>query len=410
MAVDVVVVGGGVAGAALAGRLAEAGPTVQVLEREASFTDRVRGEAMAPWGFAEAAALGLADVVLSTADASVGTKLELYDEGLPADRAEARALRLSTLLPGVPGMVSVGHPELRQTLLSHAESCGAAVTRAVDEVTVLPGERPDVRFRAGGAHIELSCRLVVVADGKDSPTRRHLGIGMHQTDARVTLAGIVVDDAGVWDRSVVVMGIEGDAKFFIQPRGSGRVPLYLAHPVAERARYHGPGRQQRFLDAFRFDCVPGSEELAAGSVVGPCAEFPMTDGSAHQLTAPGVALAGDAAGWSDPIIGQGLSVAFRDARVLSDVLLASSDWSEGQLASYRDERTERMRRLRYVSALASLLDLHGVPDRVTRQARVLQRVANLPHPAQARACALLGVSAAPAEAFEPSNLTNLALV
>lgn len=86
----------------------------------------------------------------------------------------------------------------------------------------------------------------------------------------------------------------------------------------------------------------------------------MTDAWADQLSAPGVVLAGDAAGWSDPVIGQGLSVAFRDARVLSDLLIASSDWSVQQLAGYRDERTERMRRLRYVSALASLLDLHGV--------------------------------------------------
>jgi 2-polyprenyl-6-methoxyphenol hydroxylase-like FAD-dependent oxidoreductase len=408
--VDVVVVGGGVAGAALAGRLAGAGCAVQVLERETSFTDRVRGEAMVPWGFAEAAALGLADVVLAAKDASVATKLVPYDEGLPATQAEAMALPLSAVVPGAPGMVCVGHPELREALLSHAETCGAVVTRGVDGVTVVPGERPVVTYVSGGADVELTCRLVVVVDGKDSPTRRQLGIGMHQTAPRVTLAGIVVDDGGVWDRSVVVLGIEGDTKFFIQPRGGGRVRLYLAHPLGERGRYHGPGRQQRFLDAFRFDCVPGSEHLAASPAVGPCAEFPMTDGWAERLTAQGVVLAGDAAGWSDPIIGQGLSVAFRDARVLSDLLVASNDWSEQQLAGYCDERTERMRRLRYVSALASLLDLHGVPDRQVRRARVMQRVADMPNLVQAQACALLGAQAAPAEAFEPSNLTNLALV
>ena len=65
MDVDVVVVGGGVAGSALAVRLAAAGRRVSILERDGEFVDRVRGEARVPWGFAEAAALDLADVLLA---------------------------------------------------------------------------------------------------------------------------------------------------------------------------------------------------------------------------------------------------------------------------------------------------------------------------------------------------------
>ena len=40
----------------------------------------------------------------------------------------------------------------------------------------------------------------------------------------------------------------------------------------------------------------------------------------------GVALLGDAAAASDPTHGQGLSLTLRDARVLRDHLLRSSDW------------------------------------------------------------------------------------
>jgi len=56
---DVITVGGGLGGAALAKMLAENGLRVLVTEREVEFKDRIRGETMAPWGVAEAQNLGL---------------------------------------------------------------------------------------------------------------------------------------------------------------------------------------------------------------------------------------------------------------------------------------------------------------------------------------------------------------
>ena len=47
---DVVTVGGGLGGAALAKVLAENGVRALVVERETAFKDRVRGERIAPWG------------------------------------------------------------------------------------------------------------------------------------------------------------------------------------------------------------------------------------------------------------------------------------------------------------------------------------------------------------------------
>ncbi|HZP43387.1 MAG TPA: FAD-dependent monooxygenase [Candidatus Binatia bacterium] len=53
---DVIAVGGGLGGAALARALAVRGVRVLVLERERQFRGRVRGEWIAPWGAAEARA------------------------------------------------------------------------------------------------------------------------------------------------------------------------------------------------------------------------------------------------------------------------------------------------------------------------------------------------------------------
>ena len=56
---DVVIVGGGIAGGALAAVLARGGVAVAVLERDPVPIDRVRGEFMALWGVAELQRLGL---------------------------------------------------------------------------------------------------------------------------------------------------------------------------------------------------------------------------------------------------------------------------------------------------------------------------------------------------------------
>ncbi len=51
---------------ALAIAMARSGARVLVLEKETKFRDRVRGEAVAPSGVAEARELGIADVLVRT--------------------------------------------------------------------------------------------------------------------------------------------------------------------------------------------------------------------------------------------------------------------------------------------------------------------------------------------------------
>ena len=63
-ATDVVIVGGGIGGSALAAALAGDGLDVVALEASEVYEDRVRGETMQPWGVAEARELGVEKVLL----------------------------------------------------------------------------------------------------------------------------------------------------------------------------------------------------------------------------------------------------------------------------------------------------------------------------------------------------------
>jgi hypothetical protein len=59
---------------------------------------------------------------------------------------------------------------------------------------------------------------------------------------------------------------------------------------------------------------------------------------------------------NDPIIGLGLSITYRDVRIVSELLAGSEDWSPALFAPYAEERRERMRRLRFVAGITSDLD------------------------------------------------------
>ncbi len=71
--------------------------------------------------------------------------------------------------------------------------------------------------------------------------------------------------------------------------------------------------------------------------------------------ADGVVLLGDAGGYDDPVDGQGLSLALRDVRQLSGLLLASGDWTPATLRHYGEQRAERLRRMRRVSTTFAAL-------------------------------------------------------
>lgn len=78
-AADVVVVGEGVAGGALATVLARGGLDVVVLERQTAYRDKVRGEVFLPWGAEEVRALGLEQVLLD-AGGGYATRLGRFEE------------------------------------------------------------------------------------------------------------------------------------------------------------------------------------------------------------------------------------------------------------------------------------------------------------------------------------------
>ena len=397
--VDVVIVGAGIGGGALATVLARAGKRVLVLEKSTEYRDRVRGEWIAPWGVAELKELGLYDEFIA-AGAHHLSKHISYGDGIDPAAAEAAALDIAALVPGVPGPLCIGHPASCNLLHDAAVASGATVLRDVTDIVSLAfGASPSVTYRHAGAEHTATCRIVVGADGRGSIVRRAAGIELHSDPNHHLFSGMLIEGADGFPEDTQVIGAEGDVHYLAFPQGNGRIRLYLGYSSDQPQRLAGEGGQQAFLDAFRLKSLPGSEHLANARPAGPCNSYPNQDTWTDEPYAEGVVLIGDAAGYNDPIIGQGLSITYRDVRTVRDVLLGD-DWSPAAFAPYGEERRERMRRLRFTATLQSRLENEFGEEAEARRKRAHERRAADPMLMLPALATMLGPEKIPSAAFE----------
>jgi menaquinone-9 beta-reductase len=318
----------------------------------------------------EARNLGVEQVLLD-AGAHVTPAWKQYAEGVD----EPVMLPVSMMIEGIPGTLNMRHPDACQSLIDAAAAAGSTVVRGVHDVQMSAG--PDVSItyssgRAGEAH----ARLVVGADGRSSTVRRQAGISLQRDDPVSYIAGLLVDGlAGIPDDHDVTVG-EGDLLLLMFHQGSGRARLYVCMGRSGQRRFAGPDAVARFLAAWKPGCYPLSGLVAAGIPAGPCATYPGDDTWTDTPFADGVVLVGDAAGHNDPIIGQGLSIALRDARIVRDLILDGAS-QPSDFAPYGRERSERMRRLRLIADVASVTFAEDAHNRMARRAFLAEKLASM---------------------------------
>jgi 2-polyprenyl-6-methoxyphenol hydroxylase-like FAD-dependent oxidoreductase len=367
---DVITVGGGLAGSALAKCLAERGYRVLVLERETRFKDRVRGEQMHPWGVTEARTLG----IYQRLGEACGHQTRWWTRYQGPTSLRRRDLAQTT--PHGVGSFNFYHPEMQETLLRMAAEAGAEVRRGASVNAVTPGRPPSVSFRENGQPRELHARLVVGADGRASQVRRWAGFTVARDPDRLTIAGALVEAPRIPDDGVHLAG-GPTGRVLIAPQRRQRVRMYFMSPTtAGSGHLSGKSHEADFLRACRDTGAP-SEWFDTATIVGPLAQFNGADHWVDQPAHGGVALIGDAASASDPSFGCGLSLALLGVRQLRDCLFASENWDIAieQYAREHDHAYGVVRRL--TNWLTELL--YGAGSAADqRRARVFPRLAAEP--------------------------------
>ena len=348
--VDVVVVGAGPAGAAAALFAARAGKRVAVFDREGFPRDKPCGEGLMPVGRALLEELGIERLAAAAGAPSLkGIQFGLAGE--PPTTVPFPAHPTGSLGLGVRRLsfdaLLVGELERDHRVTFCPQ------TRVL-EVRKEPGRSPLVITRDG----EISGRAVVVADGLRSAMRHRLGrtVGPLPPHRFGIVGHLAVEGPpDPWVRITIEHGLE----VYEAPVENGvRLVALLCehHRMKEFAGRLDQGYRET-LENLR----PG---LRGAPLVGPIRAVGPFRYRATTVAADGIFLVGDAAGFSDPITGEGLAAALRQAQALASTLDRPSPERE-----YRRRYARLTRDPRRVAAL--LLYLRGKPARVRRGVRGL---------------------------------------
>src|ERR1700730_11832285 len=194
---DIAIVGGGLAGSALAKSMAERRCRVIVLEREKAFRDRVRGEQMACWGVAEARELGIYEHLVNGA---CGQEVRWWETRLGSTILGRRDF-LKTTPQQMPQFMFY-HPRMQEILASAAKEVGVEYRRGVTVSGLETGGPATLLFENGGATERVSARLVVGADGRGVFMRKWGGVVVRHDPPRRLIAGVLfLVERGIATRS-----------------------------------------------------------------------------------------------------------------------------------------------------------------------------------------------------------------
>jgi 2-polyprenyl-6-methoxyphenol hydroxylase-like FAD-dependent oxidoreductase len=370
-AYDIITVGGGLGGAAVAKVMAEKGARVLVLERTREFRDRVRGEVLVPWGQAAAKRLGFQDALCGLANPMRHWETEL--NGATIMRRDV----VATNPTGLP-ILCYFHPDMQNTLLGAAATAGAEVRRGIAVRRVECGQVPKVTFEESGRPVEVTARLVVGADGRESSVRKWCEFETQRDRQRRFFAGLLL--AGVSaaaDTMVLRIDAATGLVSWLFPQRNEHARMYIGyHHPSDYRRLQGEVDVPRFLDSHLKLGVPKAQ-IEGARPKGPLATFDATDNWVDHPYKRGVALVGDAAATSDPTWGQGMSLTLRDVGNLTDALSRTANWDEAG-HEYAEAHDRMYGSVHTADGWLTDLLIEPGPEADARRARALPLIARDP--------------------------------
>ncbi|WP_050522030.1 UbiH/UbiF/VisC/COQ6 family ubiquinone biosynthesis hydroxylase [Pseudorhodobacter wandonensis] len=338
---DILIVGGGLNGPALALALAGGGLRVTVVDARPA-------PARAELGFdGRAYSLALASKRLLSV---IGVWPQIADKVQPI--LEIKASDGHAGSGAAPFFLHFDHAEIEEGPMGfmaedrHLYAAFLAMMQAAPNITLLSGETVTAQsIDAAGASVTLAsgktltARLIVGCDGRTSGTAQRAGIsrsgwGYGQT-ALVTAVEHALPHHGIAHQFFMPQG-----PLAILPLPGNRSSIVWSETDARAAQIAALGDDD-FLNALRprFGDFLGEIALA-----GTRFTYPLNLTLANSFVAPRLALVGDAAHGVHPIAGQGLNLGLRDVGALAQVLIEAARRGEDIGAVDVLERYQQWRR------------------------------------------------------------------
>jgi geranylgeranyl reductase family protein len=323
---DVLVVGGGPAGASLGARLAAGGHDVVVVEKRSIPRHKGCGDALTPRALTELAEVGVDPFTLGAhridgvrmvvGDRDVSLPWPVHDrfpDHAAVLRRDALDIALRGLASGRGARVLMGH-EATTPIVERGLVRGANIV--VD---------PDV---ASAPTEQIRSRFVVVADGANSSFGRSLGTVRRRSwpygiATRTYFAS--TRSAERWIESVLgIPGADGrplTGYGWVTPVGDGTINVGVA--VLSTSREIRAVNALKLLDAFAHRIADRWCFDPAATLKAPTRFRVPIGGSVGPVMGPTFLVAGDAAGAANPFNGDGVSSALRTGRLAADAVDAA---------------------------------------------------------------------------------------
>jgi 2-octaprenyl-3-methyl-6-methoxy-1,4-benzoquinol hydroxylase/2-octaprenylphenol hydroxylase len=334
---DVAVVGGGMVGAAAALALARAGFSVALVDAREP----------APWAAADEVDLrvvGLAPSSIGLLDAlgvwrSIqAARASAYERMVVWDAENGATIRFDAADEGRDVLGYIVENALVQASLWHALD-DAGVRRIVPAEVVAYAARDDrAQLDLADGQV-VAARLVVAADGAESPLRTMVGIGTHGRDYAQRAVVAHVETARPHERTAWQRFLP-TGPLALLPLADGRSSIVWSLPDAEAAHVLALDD-----DGFR-DALGVASDFRLGPIgkVSRRAAFPLRLKLADRYEAERLVLLGDAAHAVHPLAGQGVNLGLRDVAELRDTLVEAREAGRDIAAAHVLRRYARRRR------------------------------------------------------------------
>lgn len=333
---DALVIGAGPAGSATALRLARAGWSVALVERQRFPRRKVCGECLAASNLPLLQALGVGAAV----DAQAGPPLRRVAL-LAGDAAAGAALPAANDGPGAWGR-ALGREVLDPLLLEQALRAGAVLWQPwhLRAITGEPGRWTcELRPRDAGPPVVLGASVLVAANGSWEAPPAGLGRRRHLRGA-ADLFAFKANFTGTRhpEGQISVLALDGGyGGMVVADRGTATLACCIRRDrmTALRQRMPGAGAGDVVEDFLRRSSGGVRQALDGATREGPWLTAGPLDIGVRLDARDGIFRVGNAAGEAHPILGEGMSMALQSAMLLCDRLLAATPDAAGQADAQR---------------------------------------------------------------------------
>ncbi|MDH2919097.1 MAG: UbiH/UbiF family hydroxylase [Sideroxydans sp.] len=329
---DLIIIGGGLVGASLAASLAESGLSLALIEAAPPPTaspvwdsrifaispgSRKFLQACGAWALLDTQRIAAVEAMHVFGDTDAELNFSAYQMGVAelACIVENRALHVA--------LWQILQQQENLTLLQGTR--GHALQVASDHASLTLDDGT-----------QLSAALIVGADGRDSWLRQQAGLSAAPTD--YAQHGVVANfKCTLPHRGIAQQWFQSDGILALLPLPDNQVSMVWSVSPARAAELLALPPDELCTQVAR----TAKNTLGELGVITPAAAFPLRKLTLEHISAPRIALIGDAAHNMHPLAGQGVNTGFRDAQQLANLLLtrgAQHDVGDTQLLRRFDRK------------------------------------------------------------------------